>query len=102
MAMIRGAFSTSSPLCRLPVTAQSHVATIMLLRYQSTEAKTTGPTQKIPLRFPDPAFEKIDFSFENAEEAYRSKPNYELLRAMAVFRVCTMRTMVRNAENVSA
>ena len=49
----------------------------------------------------DPAFSSIDLSFENFEEAYKSKTNLELFRALLVFNVCTINPIVDNNKAVS-
>eukprot|EP01064_Diplonema_japonicum_P023502 TRINITY_DN3393_c0_g4_i1.p1 TRINITY_DN3393_c0_g4~~TRINITY_DN3393_c0_g4_i1.p1 ORF type:complete len:582 (+),score=116.27 TRINITY_DN3393_c0_g4_i1:55-1800(+) len=41
---------------------------------------------------------QVDFT--NAREAYKSKTNMELLRAIVVFRLCTIQPLVRNAQKL--
>ena len=50
---------------------------------------------------PDPAFQKIDLEFENAREAYKSKRNSELVRALFVFNLCSIKPLVDHNKEVS-
>jgi len=68
-------------------------------RYVPVEHSTTGSgwPRKGPVY--DPAFERIDLSFSNAREAYRSKKNTELLRGYLVFQLCSINYIVeRNKQ----
>ncbi len=49
----------------------------------------------------DPCYETVDLSFENSTEAYKSKTNYELLRSLLVFNLCSIRPLVDNNKAVS-
>ena len=49
----------------------------------------------------DPCYETVDLSFENSSEAYKSKTNYELLRSLLVFNLCSIRPLVDNNKTVS-
>ena len=49
----------------------------------------------------DPSFAGLDLSFENAKEAYKSKTNGELLRALLVFNVCGIDFIVDHNKQVS-
>ena len=44
----------------------------------------------------DPAYEKIDLSFCNTEDAFRAKTNLELLRGYLVFQLCSINYIVDN------
>ena len=44
---------------------------------------------------------RIDLSFENAEEAFRSKKTSELLRSLIVFNLCSLSFLVNNQGPVS-
>ena len=48
----------------------------------------------------DPAYKKIDQSFENAKEAYMSRTNSELLRCLAVFQMCSVNVLVEKNKEV--
>jgi len=65
---------------------------------------TTTPTIDWPRMGPatDPAFDKLDLSFSNAQEAYRAKRNSELLRGYLVFQLCSFRFVVDNNKQVMA
>ena len=43
---------------------------------------------------PDPANSRIDSDFQNAQEAFKSKTTSELLRALLVFNLCSIRPLV--------
>ena len=47
-----------------------------------------------------PSFKKIDLSFENIKEAYRSKSNFELLRAIIVFRLCSVEKLITHQRSL--
>ena len=49
----------------------------------------------------DPCFEHLDLSFENGKEAYLSKKNNELLRALLVFNLCSFKPLVTYNKFVS-
>ena len=49
----------------------------------------------------DAAFAALDLSFENAKEAYKSKTNGELLRALLVFNFCGINLIVDNNKQVN-
>ena len=49
----------------------------------------------------DPAYSRIDVSFENAREAFKSKTNLELLRAYLVLQLCSVRPLVKKNKEVS-
>ena len=42
------------------------------------------------------SFRKIDLSFDNIQEAYKSKSNFELARAVLVYRLCSIDKIVDN------
>ena len=47
----------------------------------------------------DPCYDTVDLSFENTAEAYKSKTNFDLIRALLVFNLCSIRPLVdRNKE----
>lgn len=48
----------------------------------------------------DPAFKKLDLSFENAKEAYKSKTTFNLIRAWFVFELCSIQFLVNNNKKV--
>jgi hypothetical protein len=67
----------------------------------STPSGTQPPP--VPLRpdsVHDPAFNKIDLSFENAREAYMSKTNLEVLRCLVVFQLCSVNVLVEKNKQV--
>lgn len=42
----------------------------------------------------------VDLSFSNAEEAYRSKSNFEIIRSLLVFNLCSIKYLVDNNKEV--
>ena len=62
--------------------------------------------QKVPSTSPnnddsfDPAFKKLDQSFNNPKEAFLSKYNSELLRAYFVFQMCSINIVVDKNKEV--
>ena len=50
--------------------------------------------------FDRPNFKYLDTTFNDAHEAYRSKTNKELIRALFVFRMTSFETLVNNNEKV--
>lgn|SRR6218665_3128812 len=71
------------------------------------KARDTSPVATQPsvemkaVEFQDPAYDKIDLSFENAAEAFRSKTNWELIRAYTVFQLCSVKYVVDHNKQVS-
>ncbi len=45
--------------------------------------------------------DKLDLSFLNHEAAFKSKSTWEVLRALLVFQMCSIGTLVDNNEKVS-
>ena len=59
----------------------------------------TWPVEQIQRLFPIIATN--DLSFENTAEAYKSKSNFEIVRALLVFNLCSIRPLVdHNKENL--
>ena len=50
--------------------------------------------------FADPAFAKIDVNFENAKEAFKSKTNGQLMRALLVLNLCSFKYLVEHNKQV--
>ena len=48
----------------------------------------------------DPCFETVDLSFENTAEAYKNKTNFEIVRALLVFNLCSIRPLVDHNKKV--
>ena len=48
----------------------------------------------------DPCYETVDLSFENTAEAYKSKSNFEIVRALLVFNLCSIRPLVDHNKEV--
>jgi hypothetical protein len=46
-------------------------------------------------------FKQLDLSFENSEIAYKSKTNFELIRALFVFYSCSVKFIVDNQIKVN-
>lgn len=61
-----------------------------------------GEPKKAVSKSVDPAFAKVDVQFENAREAYKSKSNGQLLRALLVLNLCSVKTLVENNKQVLA
>uniref|UniRef100_A0AC34QTB5 Proline dehydrogenase n=1 Tax=Panagrolaimus sp. JU765 TaxID=591449 RepID=A0AC34QTB5_9BILA len=47
-------------------------------------------------------FNKLDLSFKNTKEAFKSKTNFELFRALIVLRLCTVNFLVQNNQRILA
>jgi hypothetical protein len=45
-------------------------------------------------------YSRVDLSFENAKEAFKSKSNLELARALMVFRCCQINWLVQNNQHI--
>ena len=75
---------------------QKATAANVLPAYQ--EEPATEKKQAADL--PDPAFQKIDLSLENAQEAYKNKSNLEILRALLVFSMCSIKPLVEYNKQV--
>ena len=52
------------------------------------------------MRGVDPSFDKLDLTFENAQEAYKSKTNGEIIRALTVFTLCGVKPLVTYNKEV--
>ena len=48
----------------------------------------------------DPCYDRIDLSFENAQEAFKSKTNSEILRALLVFNMTSIKPIVTHNKKV--
>ena len=48
----------------------------------------------------DPCYDTVDLSFENTAEAYKSKTNFDIARALLVFNLCSIRPVVENNKQV--
>ena len=68
---------------------------------QSTVHSVGEGSLPMHVKVDDPAFEKIDLSFENAEVAFKSKSNYELFRSLLVFNLCSIPAVVSKNKQVS-
>ena len=51
--------------------------------------------------FIDENYDKLDPSFQNVKEAFLSKSSLELLRAMLVFNMCSVKVLVEKNKEVS-
>ncbi|ESO00677.1 hypothetical protein HELRODRAFT_82857 [Helobdella robusta] len=78
--------SSASTSSRTPSTSQSALRTL------STSQSAVG--------FDDPAIAKLDPSFNNPQEAFRSKTNFELIRGYLVFQLCSINYLVDNNKKV--
>ncbi|XP_013420786.1 proline dehydrogenase 1, mitochondrial [Lingula anatina] len=61
---------------------------------QEKDAQVTQETDR------DEPYEKLDLTFENATEAYKSKKTSEVLRALFVFNLCSVRWLVEHNKEV--
>ncbi|GAB6029809.1 hypothetical protein CHUAL_005521 [Chamberlinius hualienensis] len=62
-------------------------------------SQVTVPATKSPQPAPtdeQTRFDPLDLNFENAEAAYKSKTNFEILRALLVFSLCSSKYLVEN------
>jgi hypothetical protein len=48
----------------------------------------------------DKCYNKLDLTFENAREAFKSKTNFELFRALLVLRLCSMDFLVQQNQRI--
>ncbi len=48
----------------------------------------------------DPCYDHVDLSFENTEEAYKSKTNFDIVRALLVFNLCSIKPLVAKNKEV--
>ena len=57
---------------------------------------------KTPLKIDvdDAAYNAIDLNFKNAEEAFKSKTNFELMRSLLVFKLCSVPFFVNKNKEV--
>ena len=86
---------------------RSNLSTIARPLIQQTDKVSNHERQ--PIRFPVPTenvpiehdcFRKIDMSFENVKEAYKSKSNWELARAAVVYQLCSIDMFVDNQHKM--
>ena len=81
-----------------------------LTRNVSIYPKTKNPTVAAPFgvysdwelaaNIKDPCYDTVDLSFENTAEAYKSKTNFDIARALLVFNLCSIRPVVENNKQV--
>lgn len=45
-------------------------------------------------------YERLDLSFENSKEAFKSKTNADLIRGLLVFRMCSINLLVQNNQRI--
>lgn len=68
---------------------------------QSSQTTPQNPQQTtIDSSFGDPAFNKLDLSFDNPKEAFLSKYNSELVRSYFVFQMCSFNFLVDKNKEV--
>lgn len=46
-------------------------------------------------------YERVDLTFDNAAEAYKSKTTFEITRALLVFNLCSIKYLITNNKEVS-
>lgn len=67
---------------------------------QNDDVVQPHATPRSPPYGGDSAYERLDQSFENGREAYMSKTNFELLRCLTVFHMCSIETVVNKNKEV--
>ena len=90
--------------CGIHRASKQHKAiSVGILETTSVEDKVadTKHAKQGDSREPDSAFQKIDPTFENARESFKSKTNGELIRALLVFKLCAYKPLVKYNKKVS-
>lgn len=64
----------------------------------SSESEGKAP---VKVEINDEAYNAIDLSFENGKEAFKSKTNFELIRSLFVFNLCSIPFFVNKNKEVS-
>ncbi|CAB3406802.1 unnamed protein product [Caenorhabditis bovis] len=73
-----------------------------LSRWNSTTAaSSTPPTAELKKEI-DECYNRLDLSFKNTKEAFKSKSNTELVRALVVLRLCGIKPLVDNNQAILA
>lgn len=97
------------PQCQVMLRTRVGVVRLDVIRNKSAAVASVeiekpvdfvGEPKKAVSKSVDPAFAKVDVQFENAREAYKSKSNGQLLRALLVLNLCSVKTLVENNKQV--
>lgn len=71
-------------------------------------SSSATPQQKFEPATPELAeeirrcYSKLDLSFENTKEAFKSKTNSDIIRALVVLRICGIEPIVKNNHRILA
>ncbi|KAH1011069.1 hypothetical protein HUJ04_000511 [Dendroctonus ponderosae] len=68
---------------------------------QSVRKSTAAATSLLQDKSVQAPKDPLDLSFEDARAAFKSKTNWELLRALVVYQMCSYETIVTNNMRVS-
>ncbi|KAK6732501.1 hypothetical protein RB195_016714 [Necator americanus] len=79
-------------------------AFLRTIRYasSSTQQQKYEPATKELAEEIQQCYSKLDLSFRNTKEAYKSKTNFEIIRAYVVLRLCAFQTLVKHNQKILA
>ncbi|EGT48056.1 hypothetical protein CAEBREN_24197 [Caenorhabditis brenneri] len=80
----------------------SGVLTTSASRCYSSDVKKYECTSAEHKKELDECYNRLDLSFENTKEAFKSKSNTELVRALLVLRLCGVQTLVNQNQMILA
>ncbi|CAL2039349.1 unnamed protein product [Caenorhabditis brenneri] len=80
----------------------SGVLTTSASRCYSSDVKKYECTSAEHKKELDECYNRLDLSFENTKEAFKSKSNTELVRALVVLRLCGVQTLVNQNQMILA
>ncbi|CAD6191316.1 unnamed protein product [Caenorhabditis auriculariae] len=92
----RAAFILHKTASGLPVSAYNGFATSSVVS-KASESPPPGLAKEI-----EQCYSRLDLSFENTKEAFKSKTNSELIRALVVLRLCSVGWLVQKNQAILA